>query len=210
MSPERKRLYAVIIITVFSFIIVTGIGNFRAEQLAANLTGSVVTNAVSRAADGLEVGKMQAIIDTLDKNHPYYSELRAHLININKEHNLKNLYIYYKNEKEMKWIVVADAREESDPLHKNLGESEKRVSAAVEKTIRGKTVQAEYLGTTVSSFQEIKDAKGKTFAVLGGDYDAGQMTDFLFLTKYVQIGIITVALLLIGGAIRLTRRKGDA
>jgi len=110
----------------------------------------------------------------------------------------------------MKWIIVADAREESDPLHKNLGESEKRVSAAVEKTIRGKTVQAEYLGTTVSSFQEIKDAKGKTFAVLGGDYDAGQMTDFLFLTKYVQIGIIAIALLLIGGAIRLTKRKGDA
>jgi len=91
MSPERKRLYAVIIITVFSFIIVTGIGNFRAEQLAANLTGSVVTNAVSRAADGLEVGKMQAIIDTIDKNPPYYRELRPHLNHIKKKQNQSHL-----------------------------------------------------------------------------------------------------------------------
>lgn len=207
MSPERKRLYAIIIITLFSFIIVMGIGNFRAKQLAVSLTGDLVSQAVAVAAEGLDAAKLQEVIDALDEGHPYYREMRAKLIDVKKEHNLENLYIFYKNEQELKWIYVADAREENDPAHKALGQTEKRVSAAVEKTIRGKVVQGEYLGTSVSSFQEIKDPQGKTFAVIGGNFNAEELTDFLYVTRYAQIGIIALALLLMGSTVFLIKKR---
>jgi hypothetical protein len=43
MSPVRKKLYAVIIIVVFCFIIVGGIGNYRAEQLATEIAAVRLT-----------------------------------------------------------------------------------------------------------------------------------------------------------------------
>lgn len=207
MSPQRKRLYAVIIITVFSFIIVTGIGNFRAKQLAVNLAGDRVTQAVSSAAEGLDVVKVQEIIHTLDEQHPYYTEMREKLIRVRKEHGLENIYMLYKDEKEAKWFYIVDARDIDDSAHTPLGKTEKRVSAAVEKTIRGKVVQGEYQGTFVSSYQEIKDSDGKTFAVLGGDFDARELTDFLYITRYAQMGILALVLLLIGGIVLITEKK---
>lgn len=212
MSPERKRLYAIIIITVFSFIIVTGISNFRAKQLAVQLAGDIVTKAVAISSESLDVVKLQEIIATMDEENPYYREMRENLINLKNEHNLENICLLYKDEKEAKWFYVVDAREQNDPGHTPLGKTEKRVSAAVEKTIRGKAVQGEYhitsLGTFVSSYQEIKDAQGKTFAVLEGDFNAGEMTGFLYLTRYVQMGLIALSLFLIGLTVLLTRKTG--
>lgn len=207
MSPEKKRLYAVIIITVFSFIIVTGIGNFRGKQLAVSLTGDMVTKSAEIAVEGLDVEKLQGVIRVLDEKHPYYNEMRTYLMEVKKEHNLENLYIFYKDEQEMKWINVVDTKEENDSEHKALGQKEKSVSTAIEKTIRGKAVQGEYQGTLVSSFQGIKDSQGKIFAVLGGDFNAEKLTGFLYLTRYVQMGIIAFTLLLIGSVVAFTKKK---
>jgi hypothetical protein len=202
MSPQTKRRFAIIIITLFSFIIVTGIGNFRAKQLAVDISGDMVTKAVSNAVTGLDIGKLQAIINSQNKQDPYYLELRKMLAENREAYNLENIYILYKDEKEPRWFYVADAREENDPSHTPLGKTEKRVSAAVEKTIRGKAVQGEYyttsLGPMVSSYQEIKNEQGKIFAVMGADFKAAEMTDFLYLTRYAQMGVAAAALLLIG------------
>jgi hypothetical protein len=211
MSPERKRLYAIIIITLFSFIIVVGIGNFRAKQLAVSLAGDRVTNAVANAAKSLDGGKVQEIVHTMDEQHPYYGEMRNSLLSFKNEHKLENIYIFYKDEQKAQWFYVIDTREQTDPAHNPLGKVEKRVSAAVEKTIRGKPVQDEYhvtsSGTFVSSYQEIKNSQGETFAVLGGDIDAQELTGFLYLTRYAQMGILALSLLLMGVIVFLSTKK---
>ncbi|MGI6451558.1 MAG: hypothetical protein ACOX3R_15230 [Desulfitobacteriia bacterium] len=211
MSLEKKRLYALIIITLFSFIIVMGIGNFRAKQLAVSLAGDRVTNAVNLAAQALEGDQVLAVIKALKDEHPYYEQMRKTLKAIKNEHELEDIYILYKDEEKMQWFYVVDTREASDPAHHSLGDVEKRASAAVEKTIRGKAVQDEYhvtaQGTFVSSYQEIKDTQGATFAVLGGDLRAEELTEFLYLTRYVQFAIIALTLLLIGGTLLVTKKK---
>ncbi len=202
MLPQRKRLYAIIIITAFSFIIVTGIGNFRAKQLTVTLTGDMVTHAVNKTLSQIDMVKMQKVISAWDQDDPYHRQLRETLVAQKKVHRLENIYMLYKDEQKAQWFMVVDAREESDPNHAPFGQPVKRVSASVEKTIRGKTVHGEYhvtsLGTFVSSYQEVKDPQGKTIAVLGGDFAAEDLTEFLSVTSYAQMGIITAVLLLIG------------
>ncbi|NLI91221.1 MAG: hypothetical protein GX434_03190 [Peptococcaceae bacterium] len=211
MTQQTKRLYAIIIITVFCLIIVTGIGNFRAKQLAVSLVGDNVTQAVSTAAKSLDGEKVKQVISSLDEKNPYYAEMRKILIESKNNYQLENIYMLYKDQAQARWFYVVDAREEADPAHTPLGKTEKRASAAVENTIRGKAVHGEHhvtsLGTFVSSYQEIKDQNGKTFAVLAGDFNAGEMTGFLYLTRYAQIGIIALGLLLIGATVFLTQKK---
>lgn len=211
MSPQTKRGFAITIIILFSFIIVAGIGNFRAKQLAVDITGDMVTNAVSQTAGGLDIGKLQTIINSLDQEDPYYLELRNMLAANREMYKLENIYILYKDEEEPRWFYVADARGENDPSHTPLGTTEKRVSTAVEKTIRGQAVHSEYytgsLGPMVSSYQEIKNEQGKIFAVMGADFKAAEMTDFLYLTRYAQMGVAAVTLLLIGIIVILIPRK---
>lgn len=210
MSQERKRLYAIIIITIFSFIIVMGIGNYRARQLAVDLAGERVTNAVANAADSLDEEKIQELILTMDANHPYYEEMRNTLIIYKNEHKLENIYIWYKDEQKVQWFHIVDTKDLDDSAHQPLGTALKSASVAVEKTIRGKVVQGEHhttsLGTFVSSYQEIKDSQGKTFAVLAADLDAAELTNFLYVTRYAQIGILALTLLLIGAVAILTKK----
>lgn len=202
MSPERKRFYAILIIVVFSLIIVMELGNFRAKQLAEGLAGDQATKAAGLAVESLNGTKVKEIIAAGDENYPYYAEIRARLIGLKKEHDLVNIYILYKNEDGTRWYDVADALEEGDPAHNPLGTAEKSVSASVDRTYKGFPVQAEYhiasAGPLVSSYQVIKDARGRTIAVLGADFGAGRMTDFLYFTRYIQLGIIAIGLALIG------------
>ncbi|RNC62950.1 MAG: hypothetical protein AWM53_01779 [Candidatus Dichloromethanomonas elyunquensis] len=211
MSAQSKRLYAIIIITVFSIIIVTGLGNYRAKQLAVSLAGDRVTVAISNTVKGLDPEKMKEVIKTVDEHHPYYAEIRKTLIDDRKEYGLKDICILYKDQTEGKWFYVADGREDGDPMHTPLGKIEKSASASVENTLKGKTVQGEHHvtagGTLVSSYQEIKDKNGKIFAVLAGDLDAGELTQFLYLTGYVQIGILAAALSLIGIIVFWAKKK---
>lgn len=202
MSPQTKRKYAVIILTVFTFIIVTGIGNFREKQLAVNLVGDRVTQAVALAAGDLDTEKIENIIAQTNAQDPYYVELRKTLIKRCQEHELENIYMIYKDEDKAQWFYIVDTRDEKDPQHHSLGETEKRASAAVEKTIRGKAVQGEYHETSngpfVSSYQEVKNAQGKTIAVIAADYEVGAMSAFIYTTLYAQLAIMAVALVLIG------------
>ncbi|RJE46529.1 MULTISPECIES: hypothetical protein [unclassified Dehalobacter] len=211
MSPEKKKRYAVIIIAVFCLIIVTGIGNFRAKQLAVDLAGQRVSNTLALAEAGFDNEKLQELIQTQNQQNTYYGELRTKLMQLKTEHQLGNIYMLYKDEQNKAWFYVVDARAEDDPAHLSLGQLENNASSAVENTLKGKVVQGEYhttsLGTFVSSYQEIKDAGGKTYAVLAGDIDVKNVTEFLYLTRYVQLGIMAVSLLLIGLIVYLSGRK---
>jgi hypothetical protein len=218
MSHRTKRLYAIIIITVFSFIMVTGLGNFRAKQLAVSLTGDQVTQALAVTAQSIDPEKVKDIINNWDEHNPNYTELRKILVSNRQESGLDNIYILYKSKDKdptkVKWFYVADARAERDPAHIQPGTVENRASAAVENTLKGKVIHDEYhvtdLGTYVSSYQELKDRNGETLAVLAGDFNAGKLTDFLYLTGYVQMGIFIVALFLIGMIVFLSRKqKGE-
>ncbi|MCG1025517.1 MULTISPECIES: hypothetical protein [Dehalobacter] len=211
MSPEKKKIYAVIIIAVFCLIIVTGVGNFRAKQLAVDLAGQRVSNTLTLAVADFDNEKLQELIQTQNQQNAYYGELRAKLMQLKTEHQLENIYMLYKDEQNKVWFFVVDARAEDDPAHLALGQLENNASSAVENTLKGKVVQGEYhttsLGTFVSSYQEVKDAGGKTYAVLAGDIDVKNVTEFLYLTRYVQFGIMAVSLLLIGLIVYLSGRK---
>jgi hypothetical protein len=211
MSPEKKKIYAVIIVAVFCLIIVTGIGNFRAKQLAVDLAGQRVSYALTLAVADFDNEKLQELIQTKNQQNAYYGELRAKLMRLKTEHQLENIYMLYKDEQNKAWFYVVDARTEDDPAHLSLGQLENNASSAVENTLKGKVVQVEYhttsLGTFVSSYQEVKDTGGKTYAVLAGDIDVKNVTEFLYLTRYVQLGIMAVSLLLIGLIVYLSGRK---
>ncbi|UWG97797.1 hypothetical protein LPY66_02940 [Dehalobacter sp. DCM] len=202
MSPEKSKKYAIMIIAVFCLIIVTGIGNFRAQQLAVNLTGDRVTHAIDLAAAELNLEKLQELIQSHDEKGMYYEELRSDLIRIKTDHELENIYILYKDESSKEKFYIADARQDDDPMHIMPGQLLERSSSAIENTLKGKVVHDVYyttsLGEMVSSYQGIKDSNGKTIAVIAGDVQAGSFTQFLFLTRYVQMGIIAVSLILIG------------
>lgn len=213
MSPEKKKKYAIIIIAVFCLIIVTGIGNFRAKQLAVDLTGERVTNAIALATADLNIEKIQELIKTHDEKTLYYEELRSSLIHIKTDHELENISLMVKNESSKEWITIADARTGDDPEHSTLGEPVANVTSAMENTLKGKVVRGQYyttsLGPIVSSYQEIKDVNGKTIAIIAGDIQAGGLTDFLFVTRYAQMGIIAISLALIGCVCFIGRKRSS-
>ena len=207
MSPARKRLYAIIIITVFCFIIVMGIGNFRAKQLAVEMAAVQIEQTMAIAVQQLDIGKMQKIFQTLDEKEPYYNEIREKFIKLKKEHNLADIFIIYKNS-QSEWFHVVDAREQNDPAHSPLSKLEDQASGSIQRTLKGQAVRGEYhdtfFGAVVSSYQQIKDRQGNVIAVLGADFASEEITEFLFTTRYVQFGVIGVCLLLVCGVVLLT------
>lgn len=210
MTPERKRLYTIILLTVFCLIIVTELGNFRAKQLGIDLTDNQVKLALNHVVDGLDRERLQEVIDTLDEHDPYYIELRQAVITAKADYGLEDIYLLSKHKQQNKWLYIVDARMNDDPKRVSLGEADKHLFGALENIMRGKIVEKEYYrtaeGTVVTNYQGVKDDQGNIIAVVGGDYAAKEMADFLYLTRYVQIGIIFLTLLLIGGSVLLSRR----
>lgn len=210
MTPERKRLYTIIILTVFCLIIVTELGNFRAKQSGIDLADNQVKLALYRVVDGLDRERLQEVIDTLDIQNPYYNQLRQTLITIRKEHGLADIYLLTKDEQQNRWFYITDARLEDDSQRVSLGEVNIHLFGALENTRRGKVVEKQYYmtaeGAFVTNYQGVKDGEGRIIAVVGGDYMAKEMTDFLYLTRYAQMGIILLTFLLIGGTVLLNRR----
>ena len=83
-------------------------------------------------------------------------------------------------------------------------------SGPLEGVLRGKTIEKEYYrtveGFNITSYQGINDDEGNIIGVVGGDYPAGEMSAFLYLTRYVQAGIIFVSFMLIWATFLLSRR----
>jgi len=197
MRSDRKKIFVISVIILFCFLIVMGLGNYRAEQLAVNLTGETVTRAVNIAKEGLNVQQLQELIATLDPSHPYYKELQQQLTKIKTEHNLEDIFIIYKDMKEVNWVHIIDTRDSTDPKHRELGERLKSGSVGAERAIRGKAADGLYQGNYVSSYQGIKNPAGEIIAVIVGDYNAQSMTEFLYTTRYVQYGVMAVSILLL-------------
>ncbi|NLP43178.1 MAG: hypothetical protein GX351_00965 [Peptococcaceae bacterium] len=206
MHSGRRKIFVISVIILFCFLIVMGLGNYRAEQLAVNLTGETVTRAVNIAKESLDKQKLQELITTLDPEHPYYNELRQQLTKIKTDHNLEDLYIIYKDLQEVNWVHIIDVRDLNDPKHKALGERLKSGSVGAERAIRGKAADGLYQGNYVSSYLGIENTAGETIAVIAGDFNAQSMTKFLYTTRYVQFGVIAVSLLLLGLTLFIFRR----
>ena len=210
MTPERKQLYSIIILIVFCLIIITELGNFRAKQLGIDLADSQVKLGIDHIIKDLDKERLQEVINSMDEKNPYYNEVRQNLMAVRIEHGLADIYLLSKNNKENKWFYIADARAEDDPQSVELGDVDSRLYGALEGIARGKVFEKEYYrtaeGTFVTNYQGIEDDKGNIIAVAGGDYAAKEMADFLYLTRYVQVGIILLTLLLIGGTVLIHRR----
>ncbi|MFA6807894.1 MAG: hypothetical protein WCR27_02755 [Eubacteriales bacterium] len=209
MSPMRKQLYASIIVVIFCIVIVCGLGNFRSKQLAINLAGEQVYTVVERAAAEVEPDKFMELVASQSMDHPYYKELYEKFAKLREENKFENIYIMTKNDLG-KWYYVIDARSKNNPKFAALGTVEEEIPVAMENAIRGKNVIGDYYicsrGTLVSSFLEIKDTSGQATAVIGADFNAKEMTDYLYLTRYIQIAIISVGALFIGIIAFLSRK----
>lgn len=210
MTPERKRIFTIIILTVFCLIIIAELGNFRAKQLGIDMADNQVKLGIDRVIKDVDKERLQEVIDTLDDRNPYYNELRQDLIMVRAEHGLADIYLLAKDEEENKWFYIADAKAENDPKSVDLGEVDISLFGALEGVARGKVVEKEYYrtaqGTFISNYQGIEDDKGNIIAVAGGDYAAKEMANFLYLTRYVQVGIAFLGLLLIGVTVLIYRR----
>lgn len=210
MSPEKKQLYTIIILIVFCLIIITELGNFRAKQLGIDLADTQVKLGIDRMISDLDKERLQEVINSMDERNSYYNELRQNLMAIRAEHGLADIYLLSKDEEKGQWFYIADARAKNDPESVELGEVDIRLFGALEGIARGKIVEKEYYrtaeGTFISNYQGIEDGKGNIIAVAGGDYAAKEMAEFLYLTRYVQVGIAFLSLLLIGGTVLVHRR----
>lgn len=210
MTPERKRLYTIIILTVLCLIVVTELGNFRSKQLAINLADNQIKLALNRVAENLDKEGLKEIISSLDDNNHRYSEVRELLIRVKEEHGLADIYLLSKDEQENSWFYIANARPDGDSQRVSLGDVDIRLFGPLEGVLRGKVIEKEYYRTTegfnITSYQGIKDNEGNLMTVVGGDYTAGEMSNFLYLTRYVQAGIIFVSFLLIWVTVLLSRR----
>ncbi len=210
MTTEIKRLYTIIILTIFCLIIITELGNFRAKQLMIDLADNQVKLGLNRVIADLDKEGLQEVINSMDEKDPYYNEMRQNLMTVRTEHGLADIYLLSKDNQENKWFYIADAKAEGDPKSVAFGEEDISLLGALEGVARGKVVEKEYYrtaeGNFVTNYQGIKDAKGNIIAVAGGDFAAKEMADFLYLTRHVQVGIAFITLLLIGGTVLLNRR----
>ncbi|NLL53397.1 MAG: hypothetical protein GX248_11925 [Peptococcaceae bacterium] len=201
MPPLRKKVYAVIIVAVFCLIVVAGIGNYRAEQLAVKIAADQIDQALTLAARDLDIKHLESIIQTLDDQSPYYHQVHRKLIKIKQDHNLAGLAMLHKIP-ETGWIYIFEAREKNNPAYNSIGNIERRASVFMERSWKEQAVKSEYRASSsqafVSRYLLLKDSQGNALAVLKGDLAAAEITDFLYTTRYVQIGAIVVSLLLIG------------
>lgn len=210
MTAKNKLLYIAVITAVFCIFISIGLGNFRSRQLAVNLLSDRVFAVVSEAEESIKSGQLKDIIESGTSQNNHYQELRDVFLNLREISGINDIYIMAKNQEEGKWYFVVDGMPADNPRYAPLGTVLKDIPIGLEKAIRGKTVKEEFYrnsrGTLVSSFIEIKDTDGEVLAVLGGDIDASRAIDFLYLTKYIQIGVFTIGIIIIGTAFILLRR----
>ncbi|MGI5902175.1 MAG: hypothetical protein ACOX7U_06840 [Desulfitobacteriia bacterium] len=207
LSTSRKRMFTIILISVFCLIMVTGLGNYRAKQLAVEMAENQVNKALELAVLKLDLKEVDHIKQDL-KQSPAYLEMKKNFTTLKEEHNLANIYIITQDE-QANWFYIVEGREPENSASENPGRIETLVPGGVVKVFNGREVQGLYHetaeGTMVSSYIALKNEDG-IFAVLGADFAADEFSDFIYTTRYIQIGLIVLALLLIGITLRLTEK----
>ncbi len=127
--------------------------------------------------------------------------MRKQLIQSGTDSGLADIYIVAKTA-DNKWYYIADSKETSSPLFHRLEQEENNIPVIWEKAIRGTRIEPELTrgdrGTVISAYKPLKDEKGQIYAFVTGEYDASQISDYIYVTLYVQVGIILFATGIIG------------
>ncbi|ADY54612.1 hypothetical protein Sgly_0243 [Syntrophobotulus glycolicus DSM 8271] len=210
MFSKRKPIYTTFIILVFCFFIICGLSSFREEQLAVKIAVQQVNNALVKLAPLIETNQLKDLIQTRAEDNSYYGLLSQQLGQSAADYGLAGLYIAARTA-DSKWYHIADSRPVSDPLHSQLGQEEISAPVTWEKAIRGVRIEPELTrgdrGTVISSYVSLQDEKGQIYAFIAGEYNAAQISDFIYVTLYVQLGIILLSLVMIGWVWRKAMKK---
>lgn len=196
MFSNRKTIYTTFIILIICFFMICGLSSYREEQLAVKMAAQQVNNTLDKVTAMIEPSELKGLISSREENDPYYSLLRQQLIQSAADHGLADIYIVAKTT-DKKWCYIADSREVSDPLFNPLGQEEFIIPTIWEKAIRGTRIEPELTrgdrGTVISAYRPVKDEQGQIYAFIAGDYNAAQISDYIYVTLYVQIGMILFA-----------------
>jgi len=213
MTGKDRQIYAIIIVIVFCVFIACGVGNFRAKQLLIDAVGTRLNYALAEIGPQIDLGRLSAL--SQNPQDPYYEELHAQLQTWRVERGWAGLYLVTKTTGG-KWVSLLDSRSPGDPGFMPSGQPMRGVPIVVEKAYRGAVIQGEYYrtpqGARIGNFGPVGPlstpvAEGDyahVLAVLGVEHDASAATDFLYQTRYVQLGVLGLAALIVLG---LARRK---
>ncbi|MDR1604144.1 MAG: hypothetical protein LBS10_05060 [Gracilibacteraceae bacterium] len=200
MWQGAPKKHVIIVTFLFLFVITLGLGDFRAQQLAVDLVAERAANAVRLLGAELEPAEIARLTREADERDPYFLALRERMGAILAEHELRGLYITAKNE-DSYWYYVADGRGPENPQYFPSGTVDENIDDAMtERAVRGleaRRYAAGWSSARVSVYEGIQSAGGEYIAVVGADYDAVGMTRFLYMTKYSQIFVAGVGLLLL-------------
>ncbi|MDR0434314.1 MAG: hypothetical protein LBH21_04520 [Gracilibacteraceae bacterium] len=192
----------IILITfLFIFVITAGLGNFRAKQLATDIVAARANNVVQLLSASLDMAEIERLALAPDERDPYFLALREQMEKTLAEHELRGLYIVAKNE-DFHWYYIVDGRGPEHPLYFPAGTVDDNIDDAMtERAVRGLDASKRYAAggssARISAYGGLQAPDGEYIAVVGADYDAMPMTQFLYTTKYAQIFVVGAGFLLL-------------
>jgi hypothetical protein len=208
----KTKFYAIVLTVLLTCMVIWGLGDFRAKQLALDLTAERVYNVVTNYAKELDGVKLAEAMRELDAADPYLEELANEFGRIIEAEELENFYIVAKNDTGH-WYYVLDGRGRNHPQYAPPGTEDRNIDVTTERAIRGLDADMSYASgrssARLSSFIGITAPNGEYFAVIGADFNAGALTDFLYTTKYAQFFVLALGAFILGIVLLVNHRQKE-
>ncbi|MCL1918121.1 MAG: hypothetical protein FWG14_07385 [Peptococcaceae bacterium] len=121
MTQRDRQFYTVLIVIIFSFFIIIGLGHFRTAQLMRDiLVGEQLQDTLTHITQSqIDIQRLKLLKE--DLQDPYAQELRGKLAGIRAEQGWANIYLVSKFKDDTGrgyWGFLLDSRFPDDPLAK--------------------------------------------------------------------------------------------
>jgi methyl-accepting chemotaxis protein len=202
-----------IILMLVEVVLSSGFAVNRGIALTKDILGNQAYKAAYAAAQFVDGDRIKEVIDTMDENHPYYSELQSRLNETRSTLGLEYLYTMTKDETG-KYIYVVDGSEPDSEDFSQLGDIEEYEGyfENFELAMKGQEVRDDFAfnnvwGDLVSAYIPIHDSKGDVVAFLGVDLDAAPILAIMNKNTIPMV-VVTIVISLLGvvGALLVSRK----
>ncbi len=159
------------------------------EQLSADDFSRLVTEIKKAPADEENQKRVMQM--------PEYLTMREKIVSIREASGLRYLYTMVETA-DKEYMYIVDGSPEEDVSNPGTIEKETypmlTVAFATKQTVISEIDRSEKWGATLSAYVPLKDASGKTIAIIGADYDANAVDEAIARTKKMIIALVLAGL----------------
>jgi len=208
-SIKTKVILLISVLLIISGILLSYITFRSTMNLTMSIAGDRVKIAAEKACEQINIEDFVKIMNEVKKDPsneenqkritemPEYIAVREKLVSIREAGGLRYIYTMIETS-DKKYMYIVDGSPDEDISNPGVIEAQYYPSIAgvfqTNQTAISEIDQSEKWGATLSAYVPIRDASGKTIAIVGADYNAISIDNAINDTKKLIIGLVLVCL----------------